>query len=151
MRKLVMVLAFALLTGCVSSPPLYAPNTELPYYGRGDQGAFNRAFQNGMEHNRSGILMTWYNTRTNNFGTVTPRPAFNHQNGLICRKFQSQFTSPRQGKEFNSVGVGCREPEFGIWYVMLEDGEFASVKYTDDPRFSINGGNSNGWFGVNGH
>lgn len=141
-----------LLGGCArpyQSEPLYQPGTKIPYYGTGDQGAFNRTFQNGMEHNRSGVLMTWYNTRTNNFGTVTPLAAFNAQNGVVCREFMTMFSSPRQGKEFRAVGVGCRDPKFGIWHVSLGNGEFATVDYDDDPRYSINGGNKNGWFGIN--
>jgi surface antigen len=75
----------------------------------------SRAGYRAFEYNKSGQSTSWSNPDSGNSGTVTPRPAYQTNNGQYCREY-SQSINVGRNRE-TAVGTACRQSD-GTWKVV---------------------------------
>ncbi len=72
-----------------------------------------RTAQSSLERAPSGKTSTWKNPDTGNYGSFTPKRAYDSGHGY-CREFTQQITVA--GKTQNAYGTACRQPD-GSWKI----------------------------------
>lgn len=80
-----------------------------------DRLAMARETQTTLETMPSGRTTTWRNPDTGNYGTITPRPAYQTSSGQQCREFQQTITVG--GRTEQAYGTACRQPD-GSWKIV---------------------------------
>lgn len=79
-----------------------------------DQLKMQHTMQESLERGPSGQRSEWRNPDSGHYGTYTPQPAYQTQNGQTCREFQQ--TVNIGGKEESAYGTACRQPD-GSWQI----------------------------------
>jgi surface antigen len=82
---------------------------------RADRLALERATQSSLERAPSGTATQWRNPDSGNYGTITPRPAYQTSNGQYCREYQQ--TVVVGGETQSAYGRACRQPD-GTWRIV---------------------------------
>jgi surface antigen len=70
--------------------------------------------QSALDTTPSGQTVSWKNPDSGNYGTITPRPAY-QTNGTYCREFQQTITVGGQTQD--AYGTACRQPD-GSWKIV---------------------------------
>ena len=81
---------------------------------RADRLAQAEARYRALENSPSGERSTWYNPDSGNYGSVTPEPAYETENGY-CREYTQTITVG--GKRETGYGTACRQPD-GSWKIV---------------------------------
>jgi surface antigen len=81
---------------------------------KADRLEATRAGYRAFEYNKSGQASSWSNPDSGNSGTVTPRPAYQANNGQYCREYNQSINVG--GKRETAVGTACRQSD-GTWKV----------------------------------
>ena len=71
--------------------------------------------QRSLESGRSGRSSTWKNPDNGHSGSVTPKAAYQDNDGRYCREYQQTVTVG--GKTEQAYGTACRKPD-GAWQVV---------------------------------
>jgi surface antigen len=79
-----------------------------------DQALRNRALSSSLETAPTGVVSTWKNPDSGNWGTLTPTKTFN-QGNRFCREFTQKITIG--GKTQEGYGTACRQPD-GSWQIV---------------------------------
>ena len=82
---------------------------------RADRAAMQRTTQRSLETQRSGTSTTWQNPDSGNYGTITPKAAYQTASGRYCREFQQSITVGGQTQD--AYGTACRQPD-GTWKIV---------------------------------
>jgi surface antigen len=82
---------------------------------RADRAAMYRTTQTTLERQPSGTTATWQNPDSGNYGTFTPKPAYQTTSGQYCREFQQSITVGGQTQD--AYGTACRQPD-GTWKIV---------------------------------
>jgi surface antigen len=82
---------------------------------KADRLQMERAQFQSLERSPSGQPTRWYNPDSGNSGAFVPRPAFQAQNGQVCREYQQSLTIG--GRQELGVGTACRQND-GSWRVV---------------------------------
>ena len=82
---------------------------------RADRAAMQRTTQRSLETMPSGTATTWQNPDSGNYGTITPKPAYQTTSGQYCREFQQSITVGGQTQD--AFGTACRQPD-GTWKIV---------------------------------
>ncbi|MEQ9639412.1 MAG: RT0821/Lpp0805 family surface protein [Alphaproteobacteria bacterium] len=80
-----------------------------------DRAAMQQSTQSTLETAPSGTTSSWRNPDSGNYGTITPQPAYQANDGQYCREFQQTVTVG--GREESAYGTACRQPD-GTWKVV---------------------------------
>lgn len=81
---------------------------------RQDRFYMQRAQREAFEYTPSGQAATWRNPDTGHGGSVTPRPAYEVQDGEYCREFTQEIEIG--GRVEEGYGTACRQPD-GSWKI----------------------------------
>ena len=74
-----------------------------------------QAYNNALEHNKSGISSKWINPDSGTHGAIMPHKTYRKTNGQYCREFTQKITIGSKTEE--AVGHACRN-EDGSWTIM---------------------------------
>ena len=80
-----------------------------------DMAAYDTATQRAMETGRSGQTLPWRNTRSGNYGSITPSDYYQTSSGQYCREYSQRITVG--GKTQTGYGTACRQPD-GTWEIV---------------------------------
>ncbi|MHA1544482.1 MAG: RT0821/Lpp0805 family surface protein [Alphaproteobacteria bacterium] len=80
-----------------------------------DRYEAQRAQRYAMERGRSGYTQRWNNPDSGNYGTVTPAPAYQDQDGRYCRPYTQTITVDGQTRTLE--GTACRQSD-GTWVIV---------------------------------
>ncbi|MBI1180698.1 MAG: hypothetical protein GC201_09080 [Alphaproteobacteria bacterium] len=80
-----------------------------------DRERHERASYQALEYGRSYDTQGWYDPDTGARGSVTPRPAYQNDQGLYCREFQQDIWIG--GRQEQGYGTACRQPD-GSWRIV---------------------------------
>ena len=81
---------------------------------RADRLAMQQTTQTSLDTGRSGVATAWRNPDTGNYGSVTPKPAYQSGN-TVCREYQQTIVVG--GRTEEGVGTACRQPD-GSWRIV---------------------------------
>jgi len=79
-----------------------------------DKIAMENSTQRALETAPSGQTVAWQNPDSGNSGSITPRPAVQHNSGEYCREYQQTITV--DGRSEQAYGTACRQPD-GSWKI----------------------------------
>jgi surface antigen len=82
---------------------------------KADRLEAERASYRAFEYNKSGQASNWSNPDSGNSGYVTPRPAYQANNGQYCREYSQSISV--DGDRQTAVGTACRQSD-GRWKVV---------------------------------
>jgi surface antigen len=82
---------------------------------RADRAAMQRTTQQSLESQPSGTVTSWQNPDSGNYGSITPRPAYQASSGQYCREYQQSVTVGGQTQD--AYGTACRQPD-GTWKIV---------------------------------
>ena len=82
---------------------------------KADRLAMQQAQYEAFENNPSGTAEVWHNPDSGNSGSLTPRPAYQNDDGQYCREFTQTITVG--GEQQEGYGTACRRPD-GSWEIM---------------------------------
>jgi len=80
-----------------------------------DMAAYDAATQRAMETGQPGQTLPWRNTRSGNYGTITPSTYYQNDSGQYCREYSQRLTVG--GKTQSGYGTACRQPD-GTWQIV---------------------------------
>ncbi len=80
-----------------------------------DMAAYNNTTQRAMENGRSGQVLPWKNSRSGNYGSITPSTYYQDDSGQYCREYSQRITVG--GKTQQGYGTACRQPD-GTWNII---------------------------------
>ncbi len=82
---------------------------------RRDRYEMERAQRYALERSRSGYATTWNNPDSGNYGSFTPEPAYQDDEGRYCRPYTQTITV--DGETRTIEGTACRDDE-GRWVIV---------------------------------
>ncbi len=74
-----------------------------------------KAASQALESAPAGKPVPWHNPDSGHAGTVTPTRTYQTAQGAYCREYQQTVTI--DGKQENSYGTACRQPD-GSWKIV---------------------------------
>lgn len=77
-----------------------------------DYAYYDDASQTALEDSQTGIVTSWRNPDTSNFGTITPTRTYKDASGRYCREYNQTVTVKSDTSQ--AYGTACREPD-GRW------------------------------------
>jgi len=81
---------------------------------RADAAYAARAQHHALEHQPTGVPVTWRNPDSGHYGAVEPMGTYREPGGAYCREYQ--HTVFIGGREQQAYGHACRQPD-GSWRV----------------------------------
>ena len=80
-----------------------------------DMAVYDRTTQRAMETAQPGQTLPWKNSRSGNYGSITPSNYYRDDSGQYCREYSQHITVG--GKTQHGYGTACRQPD-GTWEIV---------------------------------